>query len=663
MKNVLIEIGTEELPASLINNLTDYVGERLNEILAASSVKKFSTPRRIAFLFENVVNKKGQREEIIYGPPWKVAFSKDGKPTKALSKFLEKNRASLNDVIRLENEKGVYACVKRIVNEKKPIDRVAEKLEDILRSVPSPKKMRWDDSGITFPRPIRWLLFICNDDVISSRVGNVISNKYTYGHRLLSNNICEIESAVKYETTLKRLNVIPSFEERRKIIEENLRTTAKKLGGEPVYTDELLNEVANLVEYPFIIEGGFDSRYLELPDLVIITVLAHHQRFFCVRGIDGNLLPNFIAVSNNGNGVNTIRRGYERVLKARLEDALFFFKEDLKRPLDHRIEELKGVLQHPKVGTLYDKVKRLEKLAIEIAEDIGLSAVEIEKLRRSVKLCKADIVTEMVKEFDELQGYMGYVYALKQGEDREVAKAIYDHYKPKSYGDDLPETDIGAILSIADKLDDIVNYFSIGEVPKGNSDPHGLRRAFIGILRIIFDRNWDIDLGKYVDITEELRDFARQRIINYFDNFPYDVVRAVIYVYNPLKPLDVKRAIEDLSTLREKEEFREIVEAYRRVSRIIPKDFSGGKIKEELLAEDIEKELLSKFKSVESAKRIMDLYPLIPIINRFFDEVLIMDSNESRRNNRLALLLEIKKLFMRFGDLDQIVSKEVVRNG
>ncbi len=663
MKNVLIEIGTEELPASAINNLANFIGQKLKDILNPDHLYLYFTPRRIAFLFKGVDDKRYEREEIIIGPPWKVSYDDSGNPTKALQKFLEKQKASIEDVFKISNERGEYAAIRKKITEKSPVEKVAEELESIVMSSPLPKRMRWDGSGLTFLRPIRWLVFLCGGEVIEAKLGNIKSDRVTRGHRILHPEPFPINDEEEYEEKLLEKDVIASFEKRREIIERELNSKARSLGGEPVYVEGLLDEVTNMVEKPFIIVGKFEEKYLELPDLVIITVSAHHQRFFCVRDQKGNLLPYFLAVSNNGNNEEVVRSGYERVLRARLEDALFFFREDLKKPLKDRVDLLKGVLQHPKIGTLYDKIQRLKDIALKIAKDLNFDDEKLRKIERGAYLCKADVVTEMVNELDELQGYMGYVYALKHGEDEEVAKAIYEHYKPRSYTDTLPETDVGAVLSIADKFDDLISYFSVGEIPTGNSDPHGLRRAFFGILRIIYDRGWDVDLNRYGEAPDSLKQFAKQRIINYFEDIPYDILRAVTEVIDPFKPMSIKRAIEDLMSLRDREEFREMVDAYKRISRIIPKDFSLEDINEELFKEEAEIKLFEVYNKAKETGKLEDLYVLVPYINKFFEEVLVMDKNEAVRNNRLALLLKIKKLFMRFADLDQIVDKEVVRNG
>ncbi len=663
MKNILLEIGTEELPTSVINSLSEFIGIKLKELTEAKEVIKFSTPRRLAFILKNVPEVIEGKKVIIYGPPWHVAFDGEGNPTKALTKFLEKNNAKIEDVIKVKRDKGEYTAIEKSEKGESPIDRIKGNIEEIIRSVPAPKKMRWDSSGITFPRPIRWIVALYNEEVIDIKVGNIRAGRETLGHRLLNPHKIEIKRVEDYESILKEANIIPSFEERLNLIKKSIEEESKRLGGVPAYPEGLPEEVANLVEYPFIISGEFDAKYLDLPELVIITVSAHHQRFVCVKGKDGNLLPYFIAVSNNGSNTDAIRKGYERVLKARLEDALFFYNEDLKVPLYKRVEELKGILQHPKIGNMFDKVKRLEDISVKIGTQLGFDEERINKLKRASLLSKADLLTEMVKELDELQGYMGYIYALRQGEDEEVATAIYEHYKPKGSDDELPRTDIGAVLSIADKWDNLISYFSVGETPKGNSDPHGLRRAFAGILRIIFDRKWDINIRDITKVPQELEEFTLQRTIAFFEDYPYDVVRSVMSVSDPLVPLHIKEKIERLTEIKDREEFKEIVEAYKRISRIIPKNFKEEEIKEELLKEEAERELYYKLKDKLNAEDILDLHEMVPYINNFFDKVLVMEKDENLRNNRLALLLKIKKLFMRFGDLDQIVSKEVVCNG
>ncbi|MDQ7083156.1 MAG: glycine--tRNA ligase subunit beta [Aquificota bacterium] len=365
------------------------------------------------------------------------------------------------------------------------------------------------------------------------------SGRITYGHRFLSSGPIEVKRAEDYLRVLEENHVIPDVERRRRMILKEIEKIAGSVGGKPEYPEGLVEEVANLVEYPFPVMGCFEERFLELPEKVIVTVCAHHQRFFCVSK-GGRITNHFIGISNNRPEGETIKRGYERVLKARLEDALFFYREDLKKKLDDLVPKLSGVLVHPKIGTVLDKVNRLKALCLRICDILKLPEETKSKVLRASHLSKADLLTEMVREFDELQGYMGYVYALKQGEDEEVALALRDQYRPSGPEDETPKTVTGAVLSLADRIDNLISFFSAGEIPKGGSDPYGLRRSAFGMFRILEERNWEVDIRAVLDLygevknLDELEAFISQRLESYLGD--QDLVRAVLSVRSPLNP-------------------------------------------------------------------------------------------------------------------------------
>jgi len=664
MNKLLIEIGTEELPASVILPALEFLKERFNSILGAKHVKTYGTPRRLTLLFKDFSNKRSLKEEIIFGPPRNVAFDKEGKPTKALEGFLRKNKATPNEVKILKKNKGEYVAVVRHVEEKAPVEKLKESFEEVLLEIPFPKRMRWTSSKkITFSRPVRWILALFNSEVLELRFGLVKSSDRTRGHRFLGNEI-KLEREEDYEKLLKENFVIPSFEERRELIREGVFKLASQVGGKPAFPGGLLEEVTNLVEYPFPVLGSFEEKYLELPDRVIITVCAHHQRFFCIEK-DGKLLNYFVGVSNN-KPTEKVKRGYERVLKARLEDALFFYREDLKKDLSALVKELKKVIFHPKIGSVYDKVKRMEGIGEELCKQLGCSPDILTKLKEAVKLSKADLLTEMVKEFDELQGYMGYIYALKQGYDREVAKALWEQYKPSSPEDEIPETVTGSLLSLADKIDNLYSFFKAGEIPRGSSDPYGLRRNAFGVIRILDKRKWNVDLSVfkkfYGDFKNypKLEDFLAQRLLSYLESYPPDLVRAVLKVHSPMKPYKVLESVRKLYEASLKEEFPKLVESGKRVHRIIPEGWESTEVKEELLKEKEEKELYRKLKELEEKEpeNPLELLELKEYIDAFFDNVRVMAEEKELRENRLALLKRVLNLFHRFGDFNEIVLKE-----
>ncbi len=653
MKDLLIEIGTEELPARVINPAVTYLKEKLSEILKREDIKTYATPRRLAFFVKDFENVAQEREEVIYGPPVKVAYDEEGKPTRALLAFLEKNSASPEEVERLQKGEGLYVAIRRRVREKSPLERLTEAFEELLLSVPFPKTMRWDSSSLRFSRPIRWICALYGEEVLPLRFGRLQAGRSTYGHRILSPQAVELKSAGEYEKLLKDLYVVADYRERLGMVEAFVKDEAYALGGEPYYPEGLEEEVANLVEFPFAVVGKFEEKYLELPERVIMTVLAHHQRFFCVRSGTG-LLPYFIAISNNYPRDGIIVKGYEKVIRARLEDALFFYREDLKTPLESLVPKLSEVLFHPKAGSMLEKVQRVKELALKVGRRLGLSEEKLKKIERASHLCKADLLTQLVKELDELQGYMGYVYALKQGEDEEVAKAIYEHYLPKSSSDQLPSSEVSAVLSLADRLDSLSTLIKAGETPSGSSDPYGLRRLSYGLFALLEAFGWDIDLSELVEFTPELEAFLRQRLEAYLDPYGYDLVRAVLEVKNIRRPYEVIKAVKELASIRYEEEFYKVVEAYRRVVRILPEGWDDMRVDEGLLLEREERELWETVKKLE-VKDMKELAFLKPYIDSFFDRVLVMDPKEEIRRNRLALLLHIKKLFGRFADLSKVV--------
>ncbi|MEW6655281.1 MAG: glycine--tRNA ligase subunit beta [Aquificota bacterium] len=655
MKDLLIEIGTEELPAGVILQAVEYLKERFSQILGRQDIKTYSTPRRLAFFVENFENKALEKEEVLWGPPVKVAYE-EGKPTKALLAFLERNSASLEEVVHLQKGEGTYVAIKRVYKEDTPIEKLSQSFEEILQSVPFPKSMRWDSSSLRFSRPIRWICALYGEEMLPLSFGRVKASNITYGHRLLSSGPIEIKNPRDYLNVLKDNYVVADYKERLGMVLAFLKDEAYALGGRPLYPEGLEEEVANLVEFPFAVVGKFEEKYLELPQKVIMTVLAHHQRFFCVEK-DEKLLPYFIAISNNYPKDGVIVKGYEKVIRARLEDALFFYREDLKRPLEELVKDLSGVVFHPKAGSMLEKVGRVGALALKIADILKLPEDKRKKIERASYLCKADLLTQMVRELDELQGYMGYIYALKQGEDPEVALALYEHYLPVKPGDTLPSNEVSAVLSVADKLDSINTLMAVGEIPKGSSDPYGIRRLAYGIYAVLDAFNWDINLREVMEsIPPELEEFLKARLSAYLEPYGYDLVRAVLEVKDPLRPYEVIKEVKRLASLKEEEEFKNIVEAYRRVVRILPSNWGDDRVEENLFKEEEEKALWRSFKALEATGDLLALSSLKKTIDDFFDKVLVMDPDENIRRNRLALLFRIKRLFNKFADFSKVIS-------
>ncbi len=666
MKDLLIEIGTEELPHSSVDPILEHLSSSFSKILGTERMETFATPRRVVFFVREYENSELVKEEVVYGPPWKSAFDDGGNPTKALEGFLKKHSARREDIFKAVRGKGEYVALKIRESSGSRLDLLKERFEEILISVPLPKRMRWTSSRkITFSRPVRWILALYGEDVIDLAFGEVVAGRKTFGHRFLSPGPFEVKDPAHYFKVMKESFVMLNRKERRETILKQINEVASAEGGAPVYPDGLLEEVADLVEYPFPVVGSFEEKFLQLPEKVIVTVLAHHQRFFCIEK-GGKTTGRFIGISNNRPSDGRIRGGYEKVIKARLEDALFFFREDLKRSLGERVPELSGVLIHPKVGTLLDKTRRLIRIVFYLAENLGMGEME-DKAKRAGELSKADLLTEMVKEFDELQGYMGMVYALKGGEDPEVAKALYEQYLPSSADDPLPETDLGSLLSLADKLHDIIYFINAGEVPTGASDPYGLRRCAHGTFRILDKNRWNIDIKDLmktlgvIEGEEGVSDFLAQRLESYLEDMGHDAVRSVLGVVSPLKPYEVIKKSRQIAELKHSDNFMPLYEAYRRIVKIIPEGWEQSAVSEDLLSEDAEKELWERVRRLEESppSEPSELSVLINPVNKLFDEVLIMAKDERIRENRLALLLRTKRVFNRFADFSLLVPQEV----
>ncbi len=704
MKSYLLEIGCEELPPSAVKIGEEFLKEKFSEEFSnffsyetSENIKVFATPRRLGIILKNLKEKEDPKEELIIGPPYKVAVDSEGRFTKAAIGFANKNNIPIENLRKIETEKGVYigAVIKK---EGKPLEEhIVHTVPEIISKIPFPKTMRWNKTGFRFSRPIRWIVSLLDDKVVEFEIAGVKADRFTHLHRFMTNPLGrgekkEIPHVDNYEEILKLGFIIPVFEERKKAVETQLTGFANTIDAEPVHDEELLEEVVNLVEFPVGILGDFSPEYLILPKEVIIVVCKHHQRYFNFEK-DGKLIPKFLAFSNTAvKDRNVVKHGYEKVLKARLEDALFFYEEDLKKRLEDLYPLLDGILFHEKLGTMLDKVKRNGIIALLIADEINIK--NIEDLKRANKLSKCDLLTEMVKEFDELQGIMGMYYALKQGEKEEVAKAIYEHYLPKTADDKLPETQIGTILAIADKLDNIISFFAIGEKPKAGADPFGLRRSAMGIVRILVEKELDLDLNPivrdsivkigistlirkhikgdlslseldYTNLKNEVLGFILGRFQAYMKSkgFDTDIINSVVSTGET----NLYRAflkISSVNQLKQNPQFEDIMITFKRVGNIIPKDFEG-EFSENLLEKEEEKLLFEKYKQIKSeveklteqgeyGKALSKLLELKEYVDKFFDNVMVMVKDEKIKTNRLSLLKKINDLFRKISDFTKI---------
>ncbi len=703
--NYLLEIGTEELPPKAVNIAREFLREKINgiffnffEYVSPENIEEFASPRRIGFLVKNLKEKEDSQKKLIIGPPAKVAIDSEGKFTKAALAFATKNNIPVEKLKVIENEKGKYLGAE-VIQEGKNIREVIQKdLVEAISNVPFPKTMKWDNSGFKFSRPIRWIVSLLDNQVVEFNLGNVKADRFTYLHRFMTKPAGrgekkEVPDASKYEEITKMGFILAKYEERKKAIETQAEGFANQIDATAIIDEELLDEVINLTEFPVGILGDFSPEYLILPKEVIITVCKVHQRYFNFEK-DGKLLPKFLAFSNTAvKDREKVKNGYEKVLKARLEDALFFYEEDLKHNLEEFYPKLEGVQFHNKLGSLLEKVNRNGNIALLIAEKLKFNKVD--DLLRANKLSKSDLLTEMVKEFDELQGIMGMHYALKQGEKEEVARAIYEHYLPKTSDDELPQTDIGTLLALSDKLDTVVSFLSVGEKPKATADPYGIRRAAAGIVRLLVEKEIDLDIKEILEtikkeakkkqilkfaeinknwdvifndkILPEILEFINGRFIAYLKEkgFSTDIINSVIATntYNLYRNYLKIKTIQDF---KQNPEFINVMTVFKRVGRIIPEGFQSDfdknllEVKEEkelyLQYEETKQKFESYINDNEYMQAFKTLLNLKPYIDKFFDNVMVMVEDEKLKKNRLSLMKMIDNLFKKLADFTKITT-------
>lgn len=681
MNRYLLEIGVEEFPAGyvkgMINQLNKYFSEELNEnSLAFDEIKIESTPRRFTVLINNIYQESDEKSEEVRGPSAKIAY-KDGEPTKALLGFLKGQGASLEDLIIKEFKEEDYVFINKII-ELRPIDEILKDIvPQVIKRLNSPKTMKWGGKNLRFARPIRYFLSLYNDEILSFDLEGIIVSNKTKGHRDLGSGKIIIDSIDNYKNLLRENGVILERSERKKIIKSESIKLAKANGGELVFTEELLNELVDINEYPTPFIGSFDKRYLSLPKEVIITVMVDHQRYFAMTDGEGNLMPNFIAVRNgNSEGIDNVREGNEKVIEPRLSDAEFFYNEDLSKKLEEFIPRLETASFHEDLGSIYDKSQRLIKLGDLIGDQLAVGEEVIENVRRAAFLSKADLVTNMVTEFTELQGLMGKIYALASKEKTLVAQAIEEQYMPVRADGDLPQSTAGMILSIADKLDSICAMYAVGVRVTGSQDPFALRRAALGIINIILDKNLNLDLDQmikdglytaledqslvfdYNQVKEDILEFflGRYRSILIDKGERYDIVDAV-FATGDYNIYQLNEKVNALTDFLDKNEH--VMETINRVANIT-KDFDKINIKEELFNQDEEKELYLGINTLEEIdlmvergefKEALEEYmSLSQSLNNFFDNVMVMTEDEEVRNNRLSLVKRyyetIRKIFI-----------------
>ena len=683
-QKLLFEIGTEEIPAKfmpgILEQLKGLAEKKLQELrVPFTSVTVFGTPRRMTFIADGVEETQASTVVESKGPSIKIAFGADGAPSKAAQGFARGQGIAVEDLV----VRGEYVYAVKQLTGQAVIELLPAFLTDIVESLSFPKNMRWADHDFRFVRPIRWLVALLDDKIIPIEITGVKSGRNTIGHRFLSKGEVEIATAGDYEKVLREHFVLVDQDERRKIIRQQVEELAQKEGGVAEIDEDLLEEVVYLVEYPTALCGHFDDKFLTLPKEAVITPMREHQRYFPVLTADGKLLAKFITVRNgNSEGLDIVAHGNERVLRARLSDAEFFFNEDRKIKLEARLEKLKTVVFQEGLGNIYDKSVRLADIAMTLKKNLNVQ-VDEDTLQRTALLSKTDLVTGMVCEFTELQGVMGREYALLDGEKPEVAQGIFEHYLPRFAGDELPTTDIGRLVGIADKIDNIAATFSRGLIPTGSQDPYALRRQAIGIINILVDGNYHLPLLKTIiavlgmlnvpaakngELLAQLQEFFMQRVKNMMGDqgIRYDVIDAVLSEKANDDIVDLFVRAKALAEYVATPEAAESIQAFTRVANLCKKAEGEDIIKESLFVEPAEKELYEVVCRLQKetipalvgynyAEVLKLMNEVSAPVNKFFDTVMVMDKDENVKNNRLALLVQVKETASMVGDLSAIV--------
>ncbi|WP_367359777.1 glycine--tRNA ligase subunit beta [Syntrophus sp. (in: bacteria)] len=684
---LLLEIGTEEIPAAFIpkalNDMSSLIRKALtDERISYGTIRTFGTPRRLCLAVADVAER--QEDQLIekLGPAKRVSFDSQGNPTKAALGFAKGQGVDISEVGTLSTDKGEYLCIRKHISGQDSASLLPEILSRLVASLSFKKSMRWGDLDFRFARPIHWILALYGGAVVPFRIETIESGNLSRGHRFMKPEAFPVSNLSEYLEGTRDHFVMVDPGERKRIILEEARKAAAAVSGRILENGDLLETVTYLVEYPTVVCGSFDRKYLDLPGEVLTTSMMSHQKYFPVVDSAGQLLPYFITVNNTlARDPAVVKRGNEKVIRARLSDAQFFFEEDQKTPLEDRVEGLQQVVFHTLLGTSYEKVQRFRKLAAYIAERIGPSLKD--RVDRASLLAKADLDTQMVGEFSELQGIMGREYALLAGEDPAVAKAIYEHYLPVTAGGNLPETHEGAIVSIADKMDTIAGFFGVRLVPTGTADPYALRRQALGIINIILEKRYPLMLedlvstslaildGKMTRPAEEtakdVLEFFRGRLENMLisQGHPQDVVSAVLAAgFSDL--VQVIQKIEAMETFKTHPAYEPLAIAFKRAGNIL-KEFGKGRIEPSLF--NLEEEILLHSTFIETRDKVLqalqkedypaallELAALREPIDRFFGSVMVMVEEEAIRFNRLSLLEALFSLFRRIADFSKIVT-------
>ena len=690
---LLIEIGCEEIPAryidSTLSQLREHLEKRLQEhSLGFGAIQCYATPRRLVLVAPEVDERQADRTELVTGPPQSAAFDATNSPTPAARGFAAKHGLTLDELRCVQSERGSYLGFEKRTPGKAALEVLSQELPQVVRAISFPKSMRWESSRFLFVRPIRWILCRLGDQVVPFSIAGVDAGSVTYGHRVLSGNAeVEVNSFESYRDHLRKYKVQFDAKDRLATIESALAAEAAKAGARIIPDPRLLSLIVNLNEYPSVVCGSFSSDFLRLPREVLITAMREHQKYFSLTDSNDTLVPRFLAVvDSDGTHAEQIRAGHERVLKARLADAAFFWDVDLKVKLENRTQRLDRVVFQQKLGTMLEKTQRLVALTGVLGKASRIK--NLDDLKQAARLCKADLISDMVKEFTDLQGIMGGLYARAEGLPTAVSEAIYEHYRPGTLEDTSPQTVAGAILSVADKLDSVVGAFAIGQVPTGSKDPLALRRQTLGLIKVLLDKQISLSLEKIFfksfalfkrkatrspeETWQDVATFVKDRLRFIFkeQGFRYDEINSVVEMCfdNPYDCLERLRAV---ASTRSSADFEAVAQGFKRIKNILAKP--GLDLSTELQPIDLavcdteeERSLAAAVLAIQpkvrnavrtrSYRRAFELMAsLRPAIDLFFDKVLVMAEDPKVRANRLNLLQSLLQTFLKIADVSEIV--------
>ena len=690
-QDLLFELGAEELPASFVAPAlaelrASLVAGLAEARLGTGVVQTFGTPRRLAVLIRDVAEKQDDYVREAMGPPVKAAFDAAGAPRPAAIKFAESQALAIDQLERVQTPKGEYLVARIAETGKRALALLPELLEKGIRDIKFKKSMRWGRQDVTFARPLCWMVALFGAEVVPVRYGDIQSGRVTRGHRFLDPEPITLASPAGYVERLEQAHVLADIDRRRAQVDGAAQAAARQVGGQLLADADLLATVTQLVEWPSAVVGSFEASYLDLPPEVLVSEMRGHQKYFSVVDAQGKLLPNFVAVSNTPVAELAVSRsGYERVLRARLADARFFFDEDQQRPLADRVDDLSRVVFQQQLGSSLEKMERFRALAKDLAKLTGRG--DAAAIERAATLCKADLVTGMVGEFPELQGVVGREYARKQGEPEAVALAIDEHYMPRHAGGKVPSADEGALIGVADRIDSITGLLGIGKKPTGAADPFGVRRQTLAVINIVLEKGYRFSLVEAVDralallggkvndakkTRAEVLDYVRDRLKSLWaETHRADVLEAVLAVgFSDLVATALR--LEALSALVGQPGFEPLAAAFKRVVNIVQKQAAAvpvGEVDAELFEDEAERALFKAFcgaraKVDEAARKddfagaLAEITALKPAVDTFFDKVLVMAEDPRVRDNRVRLLREIGAMFGRIADFSLIHAAE-----